>query len=87
MPSAKKSTCKQGKKRRQAGKERSQSSSRQSKVATSTQDTIAETLGIMIPELTARLAALEHLLIEKQICSHEDLVRSREFVDIRQKLQ
>ena len=87
MPSAKKSTSKQGKKRRQAGKERSQSSSRQSKVATSTQDTIAETLGIMIPELTARLAALEHLLIEKQICSHEDLVRSREFVDIRQKLQ
>ena len=87
MPSAKKSTRKQSKKRRQAGKERSQSSSRQSKVATSTQDTIAETLGIMIPELTARLAALEHLLIEKQICSHEDLVRSREFVDIRQKLQ
>ncbi len=87
MPSAKKSTRKQGKKRRQAGKERGQSSSRQSKVATSTQDTIAETLGIMIPELTARLAALEHLLIEKQICSHEDLVRSREFVDIRQKLQ
>ncbi len=87
MPSAKKSTRKQGKKRRQAGKEPSQSSSRRSKVATSTQDTIAETLDIMIPELTARLAALEHLLIEKQICSHEDLVRSREFVDIRQKLQ
>jgi len=87
MPSAKKSTRKQGKKRRQAGIERSQSSSRQSKVATSTQDTIAETLDIMIPELAARLAALEHLLIEKQICSHEDLVRSREFVDIRQKLQ
>jgi len=87
MPSAKKSTRKQGKKRRQAGKERSQSSSRRSKVATSTQDTIAETLDIMIPGLTARLAALEHLLIEKQICSHEDLVRSREFVDIRQKLQ
>ena len=87
MPSAKKSTRKQGKKRRQAEKERSQSSSRRSKVATSTQDTIAETLGIMIPELAARLAALEHLLIEKQICSHEDLVRSREFVDIRQKLQ
>jgi len=81
MPSAKNSTRKQGKKRQQVGKDQSQSSSRRSKVATNTQDTIA------IPELTARLAALEHLLIEKQICSHEDLVRSREFVDIRQKLQ
>ncbi len=87
MPSAKNSTRKQGKKWRQGGKEHSQSSSRRSKVATSTQDTIAETLGIMIPEFAARLAALEHLLIEKQICSHGDLVRSREFVDIRQKLQ
>ncbi len=87
MPSAKKSTRKQGKKRRQAGKERRLSSSRRSRVATRTLDTVAETLDIMIPELTARLAAVEHLLIEKQICSHEDLVRSREFVDIRQKLQ
>ena len=87
MPSAKKSTRKQSKKGRQAVKERSQSTSRRSKVATNTQNTNSETLDIMIPELTARLAALEHLLIEKQICSHEDLVRSREFVDIRQKLQ
>jgi len=87
MPSAKKSTRKQGKKRKQAVKERSQSSSHRSKVATNTQDTNSETLGIMIPEFTARLAAWEHLLIEKQICSHKDLVRSREFVDIRQKLQ
>ena len=35
----------------------------------------------MLPELTARIAAVEHLLVEKQLCTHEDLVRSREFVD------
>ena len=87
MPSEKKSTRKQGKRRRQAGRERRLSSSRPSKAATSSLATMAETLDIMIPELTARLAAVEHLLIEKQICSHEELVRSREFVDIRQKLQ
>ncbi len=86
MPSAKNSTRKQGKRRRQAGRERRLSSSRPRKAATHSLDTMAETLDIMIPELTARLAAVEHLLIEKQICSHEDLVRSREFVDIRQKL-
>ncbi len=48
---------------------------------------MAETLDIMIPELTARLAAVEHLLVEKQICSHEDLGQSREFIDISQKRQ
>ena len=87
MPSKKKATRKQGKRRRQAGSERRLSSSRPRKVATHSLDTMAETLDIMIPELTARLAAVEHLLIEKQICSHEDLVRSREFVDIRKKQQ
>ncbi len=87
MPSSKKSMREKDKRRRKAGRGRRLSSSRLNKVATSTLGTIAETLGIMIPELTARLAAVEHLLIEKQICSHEDLVRSREFVDIRPKLQ
>ncbi len=86
MPSKKKATRTQGKRRRQAGREQRLSSSRLSKEATSTLDTMAETLDIMIPELTARLAAVEHLLIEKQICSHEDFVRSRQFVDIRQEL-
>ncbi|MGH7205889.1 MAG: hypothetical protein ACREI2_06735 [Nitrospiraceae bacterium] len=41
----------------------------------------------MLPELTARIAALEHLLIEKQVCSRDDLIRSREFVDIRRSAQ
>ena len=48
---------------------------------------LAESLDIMLPELTARIAALEHLLIEKQVCSRGDLIRSREFVDIRRSEQ
>lgn len=44
---------------------------------------LAEALDIMLPELTARLAAVEHLLVEKRLCTHDDLVRSREFVDLR----
>ena len=44
---------------------------------------LAETLDIMLPELAARVAAIEHLLIEKQVCTRDDLIQSREFVDLR----
>lgn len=37
----------------------------------------------MLPELSARLAALEHLLIELRIIRREDLKRARAFVDMR----
>ena len=42
---------------------------------------LAEEMDIMVPELTARIAALEHLLIEKGLCTHDDLVHARRFVD------
>lgn len=44
---------------------------------------ISEALGIMLPELTARIAAVEHLLVEKEICDREELIEAREFVDER----
>ena len=44
---------------------------------------ISETLDIMLPELTARIAAVEHLLVEKEICDREELIEAREFVDER----
>ncbi len=44
-------------------------------------DALEERLDMMLPELIARVAAAEHLLVEKGICSHEDLVRSRRFID------
>jgi hypothetical protein len=36
-----------------------------------------------MPELAARIAALEHLLIEKRICTREELIQARRFVDTR----
>ncbi len=44
---------------------------------------LAEALDIMLPELSARLAALEHVLVDRQLCTRDDLVRAREFVDLR----
>ena len=44
---------------------------------------LAEAVNIMIPELSARVAALEHLLVEKQIFRRADLTRARQFVDVR----
>jgi hypothetical protein len=46
-------------------------------------DELAETVGIMIPELSARIAALEHLLVEKRIARREELKQARAFVDLR----
>lgn len=43
---------------------------------------LAEKLDIMVPELSARLAALEHLLVQKEICEREELIRARRFVDL-----
>jgi len=44
---------------------------------------LAEAVNIMIPELSARVAALEHVLVEKQLCRRADLMRARQFVDMR----
>lgn len=41
---------------------------------------LRDQIDIVLPEVTARVAALEHLLLERQLCTREDLVRAREFV-------
>lgn len=46
---------------------------------------LAEEMDIMVPELTARIAAVEHLLIEKGLCTHDDLIRARRFVDDQER--
>lgn len=43
---------------------------------------LTEKIDIMMPELTARLAALEHLLLRKEVCTREEMVRAREYVRI-----
>jgi Holliday junction resolvasome RuvABC endonuclease subunit len=45
---------------------------------------LAEQIDIMVPEVTARIAALEHLLLKKQLCTRTDLVLAREFVRIQE---
>lgn len=41
---------------------------------------VTERIDIILPEVTARVAALEHLLLELNLCSREDLRRARDFV-------
>jgi len=45
---------------------------------------LTEQIEIMVPEMTARIASLEHLLLEKRLCTREDLIRAREFVRIQE---
>ena len=44
-------------------------------------DALSERLDMMLPEVMARIAAVEHVLIEKKVCLHEDLLRARKFID------
>jgi len=44
-------------------------------------DAMSERLDMMLPEVMARIAAVEHVLIEKKVCSHEDLLSARQFID------
>jgi hypothetical protein len=41
---------------------------------------LTEQIDVVLPEVTARVAALEHLLLELRLCTHDDLRRAREFV-------
>jgi hypothetical protein len=45
---------------------------------------LAEVQEILLPELAARIAALEHLLLEKGLCSYNDLKQAREFIKIQE---
>jgi hypothetical protein len=41
---------------------------------------LTERIDIVLPEMIARMAALEHLLVELKLCTDDDLRRAREFV-------
>jgi len=45
---------------------------------------LAEAQEILLPELAARIAALEHLLVDKGICTRDELKQARAFIDTRQ---
>jgi hypothetical protein len=40
---------------------------------------------LVLPEVTARVAALEHLLREKQLVTRQDLVSARAFVRLQEE--
>ena len=45
---------------------------------------LCEQIDIVLPEVTARIAALEHLLREKQLCTRQDLISARAFVRMQE---
>jgi len=45
---------------------------------------LCEQIEIVLPEMTARIAALEHLLREKQLCTRNDLIAARQFVRMQE---
>jgi hypothetical protein len=45
---------------------------------------LIERIDVVLPEVTARVAALEHLLLELKLCTRDDLRRAREFVRIQE---
>ena len=45
---------------------------------------LREQIDLVLPEVTARVAALEHLLLEKQLCTRADLVDARTFVRLQE---
>ena len=45
---------------------------------------LREQIDIVLPEMTARIAALEHLLLEKQLCARKDLIDARQFVRMQE---
>ncbi len=45
---------------------------------------LREQIDIVLPEVMARVAALEHSLLEKQLCTKADLHRAREFVRLQE---
>ena len=45
---------------------------------------LREQVDIVLPEMTARVAALEHLLLEKQLCARKDLIDARAFVRMQE---
>ena len=46
---------------------------------------LIEKCDLVLPEVTARVAALEHLLREKQLVTRQDLISARAFVRLQEE--
>ncbi len=48
-------------------------------------EALNERLDMMLPEVMFRIAALEHLLVKNQLCSYEELVNARQFIQDQER--
>lgn len=48
-------------------------------------DDLCEKFDLVLPEVTARVAALEHLLREKTLVTRQDLISARAFVRLQEE--
>ena len=70
---------------RVVGKAKKQSAVKQGDSGLSRQlQDLREQVDIVLPEMTARIAALEHLLLEKHLCARKDLIDARQFVRMQE---
>jgi hypothetical protein len=84
MPPKRKDPRKWGR-RRPAGRVKKETSARSGPAGlTRRLDELIEQIELVLPEVTARVAALEHLLLELKLCTRDDLRRAREFVRIQE---
>lgn len=84
MPDKKKVPRKRGR-RPAAGRVKRKAGGRREAPALRRQlEDLREQIDLVLPEVTARLAAIEHLLREKQLVSRADLVSARAFVRLQE---
>ena len=48
-------------------------------------EALNDRLDMMLPEVMFRIAALEHLLVKNQLCSYEELVNARQFIQDQER--
>lgn len=64
---------------------RGSSPSRAPKVTVKTLDGLSERLDMMLPEVMFRIAAMEHVLVKNQLCSYDELVNARQFIQEQER--
>ncbi len=70
---------------RQTKKSQSTRTARVSKPTGKSLEALNERLDMMLPEVMFRIAALEHLLVKNQLCSYEELVNARQFIQDQER--
>jgi uncharacterized FlaG/YvyC family protein len=70
---------------RQTKKSQSTRTARVSNPTGKSLEALNERLDMMLPEVMFRIAALEHLLVKNQLCSYEELVNARQFIQDQER--